>query len=229
VLRCRSRVFGHVHVVLSRVSDLSGQIWYIREWWLLLLLRRSETTMATRAPGISANKVRGSPLVWGGALLCSLLSVCRGGEGMKRRSSGAAEEGGGRGSSALPHQRNGRRPRKEGVARLPRWKAADAPLDASPQFHKRMHGHLDVCLKKKVFLPLAGRGGEEWKGCCFSSSASVRWWIGFWLQLRASWILLHAYLLCPPPPTRGRSGEFDGGSFCIAGVGKESSAASSAK
>jgi hypothetical protein len=50
-----------------------------------------------------------------------------------------------------------------------------------------------------------------------------------WLQLRSSQILLQHYFLRPSPPIRGRNGEFDGGSFCIAGVGKESSASSSAK
>jgi hypothetical protein len=33
-------------------------------------------------------------------------------------------------------------------------------------------------VKEKMLLPLAGRGGEEWKQSYFSSSASARWWIG---------------------------------------------------
>jgi hypothetical protein len=161
-----------VPVVWSRVSDLPGQIWCIREWWLPPPLRWSETATATLAPGISTNKVSGSILFWGGALPFSLLSACRGGEGRKRTSSGGAEERGGRGSSALPHQRNGRRSTEEEFAGLPRWKAADAPLEAMPRLHKRRY--LVVCMKRKELLSLAGRGGEEWKGCCLSSSASAR-------------------------------------------------------
>jgi hypothetical protein len=90
-------------------------------------------------------------------------------------------------------------------------------LDAGVWWGKFQLPQFGACL-----LPLVGRGGEERRNfssmCCSSGSR----WSGTdvaspagAISTAAVWILRQAYLLRPPPPTRGRSGEFEGGSALL--------------